>query len=297
MPLQVNVEPPDRDETVRRVTEAVLGPDYKLPTLPGTAADIMRLANTADVAFKDVDRIVRRDPIIAARVLAVANSPAFSSQPRVMSLRTSMMVLGWHNLRDVLWQVVAEAQVFRGGSRRFLQRLRVHAVGTAHITRMLCRLLSIDTEQSFVAGLLHDIGRPLALELLPPDGLDGLDPQSLLTAVHTQVGYRIADAWNLPVVVAQVARDHHDDPGSFGDEPTPMALVVAAAERIGDHHGLGHDPVTLDPADPGDLALFERIVSAPATWSTSSRRPKTCAHRSCDPSRPRAAVTVLHLPA
>ena len=259
-----------RDALVRRLTDEILRPTYRFPTLPGTAADVMRLANTPDVTFRDVDRVVRRDPIIAARVLAVANSSAFSSQDRVMSLRTAMMILGWTALRDVLWQVVAEAHVFRsGGSRRYLQQLRLHAVATAHTTRILCRELSVDTEHAFVCGLLHDLGRPLALEMIAGESWSELDDMpGVLDAVHTEIGSRVAEVWNLPASVAEVARHHHDYDISRAlapcSETPPMSLVVAAAERIVYHHGLGPRQVPLLAQDPHAATLFSRLGLAPA---------------------------------
>jgi putative nucleotidyltransferase with HDIG domain len=255
---------------VRRITAEISEPTYRFPTLPGIAADVMRLANTAEVTFRDVDQVVRRDPIIAARVLSVANSSAFGPPDRVMSLRTAMMILGWTTVRDVLWQVVAEAHVFRSGlSRRYLQDLRLHAVTTAHVTRMLCRELNVDTEHAFVCGLLHDLGRPLALEIVAGEHGSTFDEVAqALDEVHTEVGARIAVVWNLPASVAEVAGHHHDydtqRPLAPCSDEVPMSLVVAAADRIAQHHGPGPRQVPLSTSDPHTVTLFSRLGLTPA---------------------------------
>jgi putative nucleotidyltransferase with HDIG domain len=264
----VCAEDTPREALVRRLTEAVQRPSYRFPTLPGTAADVMRLANTREVTFRDVDRVIRRDPIIAARVLAIANSSAFTSHDRVLSLRTAMMILGWNAVRDVLWQVVAEAHVFRsGGSRRYLQQLRLHGVATAHVTRMLCRELSVDGEHAFVCGLLHDLGRPLALELLG-NGTDATidDIEATLDTVHADFGGRVAKAWNLPDALVEVTQHHHDydTPLAPCADVPPMSLVVAAAERIVEHHGLGTRAAAPNARDPHTATLFARLGLSPA---------------------------------
>lgn len=258
-----------QDALVRRITDEIQRPGYRFPTLPETAADVMRLANTPSVAFRDVDRVVRRDPIIAARVLAVANSSVYGSPGRVMSLRTAMMILGWNVLRDVLWQVVAEAHVFRGGpSRRYMQQLRQHAVATGHVTRMLCREVDIDSEHAFACGLLHDLGHPLAFEILASDAEHDLeDTRAALDRTHAELGCRVAQVWNLPECVAEVAEHHHDydTPRPLAPVSTapPMSLLVAAAERIVHHHGIGPWNVPLHVDDPLAATLFSRLGLQP----------------------------------
>ena len=213
----------------------------------------MNLANSADVNFRAVDRLVRRDPILAARVLAVANSPMYRSQQEITSLRTAMMTMGWTVVREILWQVLAESHVFRGGRRKHFAGLRQHAVGVAHITRQLCRRLSCDSEYSFVCGLLHDLGRPLAMQVLaghPEIAPSPDDAARIVDALHTKVGERVAEVWGLPELVGTTARHHHDfDDGVLRlEEPPRMVQVVAAAERLADHHGIGRDESPIDPA-------------------------------------------------
>jgi hypothetical protein len=95
-----------------------------------------------------------------------------------------------------------------------------------------------------------------------------VDVQVLLEAIHCELGSRIADVWNLPAPVAEVARHHHDyDTGRplapCSDVP-PMSLVVAAAERIVHHHGLGPRQVPVCPHDPHTATLFARMGLQPA---------------------------------
>ena len=49
-------------------------------TLPGVVAEVISLVNSPRGSIEDLAQILRRDPVLAARVLRVANSAAFSSQ-------------------------------------------------------------------------------------------------------------------------------------------------------------------------------------------------------------------------
>ena len=250
-----------REEELAAVTSKLLDPAFKFPTLPAVAAEIMNLANSPDVNFRAVDRLVRRDPILAARVLAVANSPLYRAKQEITSLRTAMMTMGWNVVREILWQVLAESHVFRGGRRRKFAGLRQHAVGVAHITRQLCQRLSCDSEYSFVCGLLHDLGRPLTLQVFAVNpeiapAAESID--SVCDALHTQTGARVADAWGLPQMVKTTIQHHHDfDDGVLRlEDPPLMARIVAGAERLSDHHGVGRDE---NPIDPNNAPVLQGL--------------------------------------
>lgn len=251
----------DPGEVARFVTSAVLASDFRFPALPAVAAEVMRLANASEVSFREVDAIVRRDPILAARVLAVANSPVYTPKPNVVSLRRSMMILGWQTLRDILWQVIAEAHVFRGGSRQALRNMRTHAVAVAQIAQCLARELSVDPEQAFACGLLHDLGRPLAYEVLrrqPEFRSARSQPRALIDAVHTAVGEQVALAWNLPASLADVMRCHHNPDTAPRPESGPaMAELIAVAERLAKRHGLG---TTTPVAVANDAAVATQLT-------------------------------------
>lgn len=249
------LQPDDVERREHDIVHRVLDPRFRLPTLPAVAAEVMALANGTDVTFRQVDRVVRRDPLIAARVLTVANSPAFRANSPIVSLRSAMMRMGWQTLRDVLWQAMAEACVFRGpGGRRF-RTLRLHGVAVAHIARRLAHDASLSSEHAFASGLLHDLGRSLAMQVTA--GEEGLSPaqeQCIVDAVHTSVGARIAQSWGLPDEIVQTVTHHHawDPPRAaqrpsfhVGDEP-PMSLVIAAAEHVAYHHGFGDRQHALD---------------------------------------------------
>lgn len=258
---------PEADEdTSRRIVAHVLGPEFAFPTLPGTAAEVMHLANLSEVDFRRVDSVVRRDPILAARVLSVANSPVYSSGRDVMSLRTAMMRLGWRTLREVLWQVVAEAHIFRGQNRSLIKRQRLHAVAIAHVARMMRIELDVDAEDAFVCGLLHDVGEVLTHHVLIGDLGEGLEPEAradLVTRLHTSVGRRLAASWALPDAVVESIEHHHafenaDGAGDIAETPVHTRLV-AGAEIVARHLGLAAEQVAYDPQNEAEAKVLASL--------------------------------------
>jgi len=239
----------DHDAFVARVTRTVLDPAFKFPTLPDSASELLELANAGEAGFRRVDDLVRRTPELAAKILGTANSARFRPAAPVCSLRQAMMLLGWCNIRDVLWQVLAETHVFRGNGRKQLRDVRTHAVFVAHATRVVAGRMGLDTDLAFACGLLHDLGRPMTRQALEQieTSIDGIDREPIIDCLHTSVGERVASSWNFPQTVARVIGDHHRSPRP-GLEP--LVLAVAVAERLGAHHQVAGREGELDASDP-----------------------------------------------
>jgi len=225
--------------SIRRALDCLERPELVFPTLPAATAEVVALANAREANFRDVDRLVRRDPVLAARVLSVANSPLYRPPGPITSLRLAMLRLGWQILREILLQATAEAHVFRGGPRREMLESRMHAVALGHVHGHVARVVGLDAEHAFACGLLHDLGRPMVLAALsrptaPP--LDADERALVVDLVHTSVGDRVARSWNLPEVVQRVCRDHHlaNEDGSLSAVgPSSILLCEALLASIG----------------------------------------------------------------
>jgi putative nucleotidyltransferase with HDIG domain len=248
----------EHSPAVRRALEHLSRPSLVFPTLPAVSAEVLALANAREANFRDVDRLVRRDPVLAGRVLSVANSPLYRPPAPITSLRMAMLRLGWAILREILLQATAEAHVFSLGPRREMLATRTHAVAVAHVHSHVARVCGLDAEHAFACGLLHDLGRPMLLAALaradaPP--LDPIERALVVDLMHTNVGERVARAWNLPEIVQRVCRDHHlpgEDGSASAIGPTTVTLCEALLASI----GAAPEP---PPGELPDAALGARL--------------------------------------
>jgi len=248
---------------------------FKMPMLPQAAVDALAIANEPKTSPRQLQQVIAADPVLAARVFAVANSSIYGLQVR--TLTQSVMRLGTGMVRDILYQAVAEAHFFRGRAAAALSREREHAVGVAMATRLLCTHLRLDSEFAFVCGLMHDIGRTVLMEFMqhnrPPGALDH-EIDLVIHRLHAFVGARVASRWGLPDRVSEACRRHHvyrdwsEEPGGYSQ----VGNMVAVADRLGYHLGAGrpvqwvdfeedraYDDLGLDPgAIAGFLATLEQ---------------------------------------
>ena len=261
------------DAVTQDIARFALDPSAAYPILPAAVAEIMNLANRCDAPFREVDRVVRHDPVLAARVLSVANSPLFRPPGPITSLRVALLRLGWTNLRSILLQAIAEAHVFPRGPRREIVTARLHAVAVAHIHRQLAQSLGLDGEHAFACGLLHDLGRPMLYALLGTNEAPTLTKErktEIVDVLHCHVGEHVARRWVLPDIVTRVCRSHHDEPTS-GSASQIGSTTLGISEALAERCGLGSAPALapeaatallrkLELGDAELAALVERVV-------------------------------------
>ena len=242
----VDIEPHGWDprELGERVRAVFASPAYRPPNLPQVALEVMSLSHQRDVDFKQIASLIERDPVLAARLLKVANSAAYRGSSPTRTMRDAVQRLGLSLLRDMVMAEAMSMRVFRagGGYADGLEELRLHSLATAHLARLVCRETSLDTEYAFLCGLLHDIGIAAILLAMgdvargqTPPGLDLLWP--VADEAHAAVGAQVARLWNLPADVALVIERHGRV--RLEGRPHPLVAAVQIAEELAMAGGLG----------------------------------------------------------
>ncbi|HWB78896.1 MAG TPA: HDOD domain-containing protein, partial [Nannocystaceae bacterium] len=238
-----------RSDRVRAAAEALLaaaGNDQRLPILPETASEAIRLANDPTTPMNKLERVVARDTVLTSRMLMVAGSAAYAGSS-VRTLSGALQRMGSGTVRDLLYQSVMECHVFSDSDRAWARDERDHAVAVASIARIVCSMVGVDAELAFVCGLLHDLGR-VALRSLRAVEIDPTVRADAEQLAHSRLGARIAAHWKLPPLVAEAVRRHHGWRG-FGpkrDGYSQIGHIVAVADVVSTHLGHGRPPRALD---------------------------------------------------
>ncbi len=201
------------------VIQRVADDDVPLPSLPQVLMNALKCLRRPDFDLAEVSQIIEPDPLITARVLRLANSAAFASRQPIVTIPAAVSRVGGTALKSFFIEIAAE-RVFSSKDpeiNRSCRTLWQHSVGTALLSRDLAakvfRLGHGDVaESAYLAGLLHDIGKPiLAAVLLDAEkrllggrALKWLTPESwllLLGSAHRTVGLLVSAQWDLPMMV------------------------------------------------------------------------------------------------
>jgi putative nucleotidyltransferase with HDIG domain len=236
-----------------RVREVVLqrveADDMTLPALPVVVAKCLVLLDDPDLSLRDVTRLIETDPLIAARIVRMANAAARAPIAPIRSIGDCVTRLGVAELRVFLLEQ-ATRQVFESSDRQITHLCRgiwKHSLAVAILTReLLVQTKSRRPEEGYLGGLLHDIGKPvMAAMLLDAEmrlrgsrTLNWLAPLTwlrLISESHRRVGVAVAEKWQLPAAVRSSIRDCSD---YDSNDPHSLANAVRLANAIAKWQGL-----------------------------------------------------------
>jgi HD-like signal output (HDOD) protein len=192
-------------------------PSYKPPVAPSVALELRRAVSKPDVQFADLEPLLRKDPMLAARVLRLAQSPQFAGRSRITSLKDAAVRLGLEQLAALFLEASMSAKQFVApGFDQAMSELLEHSVAVARAARILAPQVKINTDHAFLCGLLHDIGFVAALIVLAEGQAKGTLPNVPLAsslpaveAVHAQASGIIGKLWGLPPDVCLALENHH----------------------------------------------------------------------------------------
>lgn len=192
-------------------------PDYKPPIAPSVALDLHRAVSKPNVQFADLEPLLRRDPMLAGRVLRIAQSSALAGRSRISSLKDAAVRLGLAQLANLFLETSLSAKLFRApGFDQAMEELLAHSVAVARAARILAPQAKMNADHAFLCGLLHDIGFVAALIALAEGQAKRTLPQvpveralPAVESMHAQAGGIIAKLWGLPEDVRVAIENHH----------------------------------------------------------------------------------------
>jgi HD-like signal output (HDOD) protein len=207
-----------------------------LPLLPQVASQVMALTSDPDADAMKLSTLIHQDQALAARVLRIANSPAYMPRVPIVSLQQAVARLGMNLLAEIA--VIAS---IRGGSLQApgyeedLKQLWQHAYASGAYAKEIARVRRLNVEGAFLCGLLHAIGKPVvlrsAVQLAGELGIvvDAGLIKELMNDHHNKVGKMIAGKWSLPKLV-ETAIAHYLD---YSGAPAFAAEVMITS--LADH--------------------------------------------------------------
>jgi putative nucleotidyltransferase with HDIG domain len=237
------------DQVRSIVLERVESDDLILPAMPQVVAKCLALLDDPDLALADVARLIETDPIVAARIVRLANVAARAPVSPIRSLLDCVNRLGLADLRTFLLETAAR-RVFESADRQIgeiCHGLWEHSLAVALLSRdLLKQAKGKRPEEGYLAGLLHDIGKPVmaAMLLAAEMRLRGTRTQSwfnpatwlrLISEGHRRIGVALAEKWALPDGVRIAIHNCAEyDPG----EPCSTANAVRLANALAKSKGV-----------------------------------------------------------
>jgi putative nucleotidyltransferase with HDIG domain len=210
-------------------------------SFPSVALRILDLVGRPDVDLNDLARNVRMDAGLASGLLALSNSAVYRGVKKIETVKDAMTRLGLNEVAKLAAAISTRAlhgPEERAEFERYharWDRLFLHAAAVARGASELYRQRAqkvAGSEQVFMAGLLHDVGKSIALRSLAAlagsGALPALDEAAVgqvLQLVHVAVGAELHAQWQMPAQYAGTAAHHHDAAVPAGEHAGTIHLV------------------------------------------------------------------------
>jgi putative nucleotidyltransferase with HDIG domain len=231
----------------------------KLPPLNSTVMKISQMLQDVNVSTRKLTEVIGCDPFLAARLIKMANSAAYSRKKAVTTIHQAVDSVGLKSLYDIV-MLGAMADGFAKEISRSVYGRTIwqHSVAVGLLARELSVILDLrGAEESFLCGLLHDIGKILILkaetELFESIANKQSESEMLRAEEytfglnHSEIGAYVSYKWQMPETVCGVIMHHHDP--SNAKISTVITHIVSAADLIANVSGYGlrfEEAVALD---------------------------------------------------
>ena len=244
---------------------ALLGQPVALPSLPRTVALLMNELAQREPSLRRLNLLFGSDPVLAARLLELANAPAHQLTRQVAGISEALVLLGSAPLQTLVSSATLGTAA-RAVQGIHLQQFWRYSLHTAKLARSLAGVVFQNPTAAYTAGLLHGLGELLIhlgnpqkaqsmnTLVLPLDMRRGKIEQRILGYSYTHVSAALAQRWLLPQVVVDALQYQAAPFENTAYEPLAGVIHLAAWRARGREAGLSERELAV--TFPGEIGLM-----------------------------------------
>ena len=205
-----------------------------VPRIPELVSQLLTALSDDNISTGALSRQVGQDLVLVAEVIREANSAYYRPVTPIETLEGAVTMLGLNGLRMLLARIAFRPLVRsqgQGVARQLAPVIWGHSERCAFAASVMAPGLSAGVFESFLAGLMQNLGLQVALRIAERHGDGGKVPGSgafgvELFAASRQISAVIARHWDFPLDVAD-AIAHVGDPRA-----SHLAQALAQGDRI-----------------------------------------------------------------
>ena len=225
----------NRDALEKIASEAGKG-ELAFPTHAEVTLRVRRALENPDLHVDAAARLIQAEPVLSARIVAVANSAAFNNTGRAFAdVRTAVGRVGFRTARSLATAVLMQqlgGKAVAPAHRSLSAQLWEHTAHVAALAQVLARRVThLDPEIAMFAGIVHEVGAFYLLSRAEeyPDLLDG-DAEGWYGEGEIIVGRAVLRALSVPGQVTDAVE--HFWQGYLAMPPTTLGDTLLLADDL-----------------------------------------------------------------
>ena len=230
---------------VQALAAELSGGKVDLPSFPDIALRVRQVLSDEEVSQEKVVRVVGSEPMLAARLLQIANSAAINFSGRsITDLRSAIARLGFNMVRSAAI-AFAMSQLKRSselkGLERPLEELWQRSASVAATSYVVAKRFSrVNPDTAMLAGLLHGIGKLYILTRVgnyPGLVADEATYNSIVRDWHASIAKALLENWEMAEEIVQAVSEYEDleRKGAGTPDLTDVLTVSHLLDAFKDH--------------------------------------------------------------
>jgi HD-like signal output (HDOD) protein len=215
----------------------------RLPSIPTLYTQVVEKVSQTDTSLEEVGNLIGKDISMTVQVLKLTNSAFFGLRRQLTTAQEAVAYLGMDTIKALVLSIHAFSQFEKAetGSLR-IDTLWNHSLAVASLARRITKLESQEAktaDESFTAGVLHDLGKLILAVNAPNDYVEanrlancGIEltvaEEKVFGANHADVGGYLIGLWGLPAPVVEAVALHHAPSRTTQHSFSPLTSVHAA---------------------------------------------------------------------
>ncbi|BBO18057.1 conserved hypothetical protein [Candidatus Brocadia pituitae] len=196
-----------------------------IPTLPNVACQVIEITADPNSSADDLAKVVTPDISLTTKLLKMANSPFFGAIRRVTSLQHAITVLGFKEVRNLIISAVIFESFMKAEKmgNYDIGKFWKHSFVCGLAAKVIAADLKKASNEFFVAGLIHDIGKLVIYITSPHDFFKLVETtkhlklkfkafeaeKGIVGMTHDEVGMRLLKKWLFPESLLTAIGFHH----------------------------------------------------------------------------------------
>ena len=211
----------------------------ELPSVPDIVLKLQKTLSDENVSNDVVVRVVGSEPMLAGKLMNMANSAALNSSGRkIADLRMAVARVGFNIVRSAALSFAVD-QLKKSAEFKHLEGpldvLWKSSVQIAALSHVIARRFSsLNGDTALLAGLMHNVGRIYILTRAskhPSLVADQLTYQSIVRDWHTSVSKALLENWRVAEEIVDAVA-HHEDMDREQRGPVTLTDVLSLATLV-----------------------------------------------------------------
>lgn len=205
----------------------------ELPAMPNVIMHALNVIKDPESSLKELAKIISYDQSLSTKVLTLVNSAYYGFSQEITSINRAISLIGMSKAKNLILTVAMKPMLMNQGDKELWKHSIMTAVGCEYIAKYL---KIMDVDEAFVIGFLHDLGKVVLnikdskLYEKVKDTVQHSANSNILEiertyfgADHCQMGSILTKRWQLPLLVNNSVKYHHNP--TLSSMPTACTLV------------------------------------------------------------------------